>query len=107
MLTALEKLQEKTYNSAALFQSWWSHMLAVSVSIIFLLKLSWHSLKKPYEAKLKTKKWKKSIDILNGIHFQWSNEKTVKIKFYLGKIEKGIQTLKTENHFTFIHPKEK
>lgn len=85
-------------------------MLAVSVSIIFLLKLaflSWHSLKKPYEAKLKTKKWKKSIDILNGICFQWSKEKTVKIKFYLGKIEKGVQTLKTENHFTFIHPKEK
>lgn len=36
----------------------------------------------------------------------WSKKK-VEIKLYLGKIEKGVQTLKTKRHSTFIHPKEK
>lgn len=64
-------------------------MLAVSFSIIFLLKpvfLILHSPKKLYESKLETKKWNKNIDILNVVCFQWSKLKTAK-EFLGGEIE--------------------
>lgn len=111
--TALENLQEKIYNISTLFQNWWSCMLAVSVTIIFLLKpvfLILHSPKKSYESKLETKKWNnKSIDILNAVCFQWSKLKTA--KRFFGENRRRCTNIKNCKPFCYysaiIHPKEK
>lgn len=89
ILPSTGKFTRKNLLFTALFQSWWSCMLAVSFSIIFLLKpvfLILHSPKKSYESKLETKKWNKNIDILNVVCFQWSKLKTAK-EFLGGEIE--------------------